>query len=593
MLRSSARAVLGALFFVATATSTFAQGAQGTVSTPQAPSLQVQAAPPALLAQFDVMVGTVQTLQVPIGTPTTASIDVQLAGAIVHLDLVQHDLRTAGFQLIERSAFGETVLPTPACVTYRGAVRGDGGSEVAASLRGGSLTAWIRLGSGDLWMVQAVREVQPTAGAAAHVVYHSTDSRNSTATCGVPGIVQGHVPSVVEEDVVYACQLAIEADFPYFQANGSSVTATQNDITSVVNAMDVIYRRDVQITLQVTTVIVNSTTDPYTSNVAGTLLNQFGNNWNATRGAVVRDVAHMFTGRPMGQSSGGAVGIAFVGVVCNLGSAYGVSQSRFTGNWAHRVAVTAHEIGHNFNAGHCDAVPPCNIMCSGVGGCGNNPSSFGAGESAQIIGYRQGANCLAVQQTTPVINLATPLTVKTWRPVFVTLTGSGFTGVTTVTVGGTPVTTGITVQSDTQLRFTPPAGLPLGVQTLTVTNGAGTSLPFALVYTSANPCEMSVPTGILGGTTLNWQFGGWQNDPAFLVVSLVGTTTPFQGFPLLDGFSVLWLGGLDTRGMGSYGIPVPASILNGVRAYSQLIDFDGATAAVRSTSAVASTLIIF
>lgn len=593
MLRSSARAVLGALFFVATAASTFAQGAQGTVSTPQAPSLQVQAAPPALLAQFDVMVGTVQTLQVPNGTPTTASIDVQLAGSVVHLDLVQHDLRTAGFQLIERSAFGETVLPTPACVTYRGAVRGDGGSEVAASLRNGSLTAWIRLGSGDLWMVQAVREVQPAAGAAAHVVYHSSDSRNQTARCGVPGIVQGHVPSVVEEDVVYACQLAIEADFPYYQANGSNVTATQNDITSVVNAMDVIYRRDVQITLQVTTLIVNSTADPYTTNVAGTLLNQFGNNWNATRGAVVRDVAHLFTGRPMGQSSNGAVGIAFVGVVCNLGSAYGVSQSRFTGNWAHRVAVTAHEIGHNFNAGHCDAAPPCNIMCSGVGGCGNNPSSFGAGESAQIIGYRQGANCLAVQQTTPVINLAAPLTVKTFRPGFVTLTGSGFTGVNTVTVGGVPVTTGITVQSDTQLRFTPPTGLPLGVQTLTVTNAAGTSLPFALVYTNANPCEISVPTGILGGTTLTWQFGGWQNDPAFLVVSLVNTTTLFQGQPLLDGFSVLWLGGLDARGMGSFGIPVPASILNGVRAYSQLIDFDGTTAALRSTSAVASTLIVF
>jgi hypothetical protein len=590
MLRSLFRAACGALLSAALAATAVAQQVQPPAPPPSQPT--VQQAPPSLLAQFDVMVGTVQDLQVPNGTPAAAIVDVVLGGRLVQLDLVQHEVRAPGFRLIERSASGEIVVPTPPCATYRGAVPGDAGSEVAASLRSGSLTAWIRLGSGDLWLVQAVREVQPTAGPGVHVVYHASDSRNLNGRCGVPGTVQGPVPQVIQEDLVYACQMGIEADYPFYQLNGSSTTATQNDITAVVNAMDVIYRRDTQITLQIGTIVVNTSADPYTTSSAGTLLNQFASYWNAYRGGISRDVAHLFTGRPMGATSGGTIGIAFLGVVCNLGSAYGVSQSRWTANWNQRIAVTAHELGHNFNAAHCDSAPPCHIMCSGVGGCANVQTSFSSGEQSQIIAFRQSVGCLPAQATTPAITSISPSILKTFRPPLLTLNGTGLTGTTAVTVGGHPVTSAISVLSDTQLRFTPPAGLPLGVHLVTVTNAAGTSSPSAVLYTAANPCEMAVPTGVLGGTTLTWQFGGWSNDPAFLVVSLLNTTHAFQGFPVLDGFSVLWTGGLDARGMGSFAVPVPAGILNGVRAYSQLLDFDGVTATLRSASAVASTLVV-
>lgn len=586
MLSTTCRALLRAILFVALSIPALAQ------KVPQAVTLTVHQAPPALLQQFDVMVGTVQDLQVPNGTPAAAQIDVVFAGQQVRLDLTQFDVRTPGFQLLERTANGLVPVPTPACTTYRGAVVGEAGSEVAASLLNGSLRAWVKRGSGDLWIVQAVREVQPTAGPAVHVVYLSSDSANLTQHCGVPGTNQGFVPSVIGQDVTYACQLAIEADFPFFQANGSNTTATQNDVTSVVNAMDVIYRRDVQVALQISQMIVDTTTDPYTTSSPGTLLTQFLSYWNNNHGGIARDIAHLFTGRPMGAVSGGTIGIAYVGVVCNLGSAYGVSQSRFTNNFNYRVAVSAHEIGHNFNAAHCDSAPPCNIMCSGVGGCGNNPTSFSAGEQAQIIGFRQGLNCLAVQQTTPFISSVSIASHQTFRPAQVILTGTGFTGTTSAAVGGVPVTSSIAVLSDTQLRLTPPSGLPLGFQPLTVTNTAGTSNVAGLFYTASNPCLMSVPSAILGGNTLVWQFGGWSNDPAFLVVSLQNTTSLYQGLPLLNGYSILWIGGLDARGMGSYSVPLPSGVLNGLRAYSQLIDFDPATLLVRSVSSISSTLVL-
>lgn len=584
MLRS-ARAAFGALFFVAAAVSVPAQ------RLPQAPTPTPVPAPAAVLQSFDVMAGTVQDLAVPVAPPADVVIDVVLGAQLVRLDLHRFDVRAPGFQLIERGAGGEVVLPTPTCTTFRGGVLGEVDSAIAASLDQGSLRAWIRRSGGELWLVQAVREVQPAAPLAAHLVYRGSDSANLPQHCGLTGVAPANVPMPPGIDVAYGCQLAVEADYPFFQANGSSTTATQNDVTAVVNAMDVIYRRDVQVALQLSTLVVDSAPDAYTSSSPGTLLPQFAGNWNANQGSIVRDCAHLFTGRPMGATSGGVIGLAYVGVVCNVGSAYGVSESRFTSNWNFRVAVTAHEIGHNFNAQHCDASSPCNIMCSGVGGCSNNQSSFGPTEQAQIVAYRQGVGCLQQISTAPVITGITQNTVETFRPVLLTLTGTGFTGTTGISVSGHAVTTAISVLSDTQIRFTPPAGLSLGLQILTVTNPSGTSNGLVLFYTGADPCGLNVPSVALGGTTLTWQMGGWPADMGFLILSLANTTSLFQGELLLDGFSVIWVGGLDARGMASYSIPVPAGVLSGVRVYSQLVDVSSPTA-LRSTSPVATTLVL-
>ncbi|MDO8349169.1 MAG: M12 family metallo-peptidase [Planctomycetota bacterium] len=583
MLRTLPRALQGVLSVLLA--SAIALGQNDLVAPPVLP------APPVLLQQFDVMAGTVQHLQVPNGQPNAALIDVVFAGVVQRLDLVPHEVRAPGFQLFERTATGLQLLPTPPCATYRGAIVGDAGSEIAATIAGGSVTAWARTGAGDLWIVQPVRDVQPNAGPGVHVVFRSIDSANMPEHCGVVGAAAA-APQAILQDVLYACQLAIEADYPFFQLNGSNTTNTQNDVTGIVNAMDVIYRRDVQIAMVVSQLIVDSAPDPYTSSVPGTLLNQFGSRWNTTYAGVARDVAHLFTGRNMAAASGGVVGLAFLSVVCNIGNAYGVSQSRFTANAAYRVGVTAHEIGHNFGAGHCDASPPCNIMCSGIGGCTNNPTAFGVGEQNQIIAYRQSVSCLALLPTTPVITSVLPLSIKTFRPPLVTLTGTGFTGVTILHVGNQFVNNGISILSDTQLRFTPPRGMPLGAQVVNATNSAGTSNNAVLLYTAANPCEISVPGAVLGGNTLTWDLGGWNGDFAFLVISLVNTTTPWQGYPLLDGFSVIWSGGLDARGMASYSIPIPAGVLNGLRAYTEMIDITGSTLTVRSVSGISSTLVV-
>ncbi|MCA8951978.1 MAG: IPT/TIG domain-containing protein [Planctomycetes bacterium] len=559
--------------------------AQISSANPTAP--QTVPAPPTLLAAFDLAAGTLQSLHVPAGNPTVATIDVVLRGSPFRIVLAQHEVRSPTFQLFERGPGGLVLQPRSPCVTYRGYVAGDPDSDVAATIDGGSVTMYVRLAGGSVWGVQPVHPVQPAAGPALHVVYHADDNMRPAWQCGVQA-ANMPVPVAVGEDILYLTDLAIEADFPFFQLNGSNSTNTQNDITTVVNAMNVIYERDVDIRFVVSQIIVNTSTDPYSSTNASTLLNQFANNWNATHGGVLRDTAHLFTGRSI---QGATIGIATVGTVCNIGAAYGLSQSRYTSNLTLRTSLTAHEIGHNFGAGHCDSTPPCHIMCSGNGGC-LTPTLFGTPAKNQIISYRQlSGSCLTAQSTAPVITSVSPVLVETVSPPQVTITGSGLTGATHVTVGSTQITN-LQPVSDTQLRFYPPWGEPLGIETFSVTTPVGTSNSASLWFTNANPAQLVVPPAVIGGNSVDWRMGGVEFDFAFLVISLASTSSPWMGWNLVDNPIVFWSGGLDARGMASYSFFVPSMTFSGLRAYTQLLDITNGTVSVRSTSAIKSTLVI-
>jgi len=95
--------------------------------------------------------------------------------------------------------------------------------------------------------------------------------------------------------------------------------------------------------------------DPYnTSGDAVAALNEFTNYWNANFASQPRDVTHLWTGRNLG----GPAGVAWTGVVCRDGAhSYGLSDLETMAPF--RVGIPAHEIGHNFNASHCDGQAGC------------------------------------------------------------------------------------------------------------------------------------------------------------------------------------------------------------------------------------------
>lgn len=577
------RSFVGAALFCAAAV------AQDAVSRPYP-------APPALCSAFHVVAATVQHVDPVRAGNGDVLVEVEFGGQTRRIALQPHDVRAPGFQFLVRDDNGVRPLPRPANVTYRGVVLEDQGSWVAATVVGGSVQAIVHLPNGDEWALQPVREAQPNAAEALHIVYRTSDNQNLPWTCGVQGGLTAPVPDPGSPDVNRVCDIACEADYQYFQLNGSNATSTQTDITGVINAMDAIYQADVQITFSVTQILVNTVaaTNPYTTSIASNLLGEFQAYWNANRQNVQRDVAHLFTGRNMGQASGGAIGIAYVSAICNLGASYGVSQSRYTTNLTRRVAVTAHEIGHNFSALHCDAVPPCYIMCSGVGGCANVQTTFSQSERNQITGFAGSVSCLAIQAVQPQIASVAPASVKSFQPGTVTLTGQGFLGTTQVLLGGVPLTSVFTTPDDATLRFNPPVGTAIGPITVQTVNSAGTSNVATLQVVDTSPTAMLVNGGVIGGNPLAWNFGGTRNSFWVLVIGATNTTTPVLGLSVIDNPTILASGLLSPfTGTGSFTAIVPANQLSGLRLYSQVVELDLAPAlAGISSSNIAATLIV-
>ena len=98
------------------------------------------------------------------------------------------------------------------------------------------------------------------------------------------------------------------------------------------------------------------------------MLDQFRNRWNSENGSIHRDTAHLFTGTEL---DGNIIGIAYIGVICSGNYGYGLSQTGVIPQISWRdTSLTAHEVGHNWNAEHCNGDPDCGVMCSGIGGCG-------------------------------------------------------------------------------------------------------------------------------------------------------------------------------------------------------------------------------
>lgn len=557
--------------------------------SPAVPCQQPQPleAPAALLEHYSLRTGTVQDLYLPARGEAGFRVEVVIDGAVRTLELAAHDVRTADFRLLLDDGKTLQQLATPPSVTFRGQIQGMADSAVAATLVGGQLEAVVLLDDRTMWGIQPANKAIPALPATTHVVYRAHDVETPGVHCGVHhDAAPVDAPGTPGPQALKIAEIAVDADLEYYQRNGSNSTNVNNAVTAVINGMNVIYKRDTEIEHNLTTIIIRTTAIYNWNGDLCQLLSDFRNYWNANHGSVRRDLAHIFTGK---GAFSGVVGCAYLTVVCNLGAAYGSSKA-YHSSLTTNVGLVSHECGHNWSAGHCDSSPPCYIMCSGIGGCNNVQSTFSQGERSQIIAYRQSIGCLSLLPTQPSLTSASPTTVKTFRPPLVTLNGNGLIGVNQIQVGTSTVTSGISVLSDTQLRFTPPTGLALGTHAVRVVNSAGTSNAINLTVGPTNPIELAAPGVVLGGGTFLAEFGGMPGDHAWFLVGLANTTAPLSGFPVLASFSVLQISLLDTRGLGSYSIPIPPGVLSGLRAYTQVIAIDPTTTTIRSVSNIGNTL---
>jgi hypothetical protein len=364
----------------------------------------------ALLQRLGVSRASLQTLRVDPSRPT---ISIELGGRMVTLDLERSSLRAPGFRVLVQNPDGSLrEAQAPAPDTYRGTVREMPGSIAGGTIRNGELRAAVALADGRTFFIQPLDEIETGATPGLHAVYDASDVVGGDGICATHEPQRIAPPAATPESgggaaaaAIKSAELAIDADYELYTLNGSSVDATISDVENVINAVNVVYERDCNLTHRLTRLIVRSSEpDPYTSTDPDQLLNEFENSWNASQTGVPRDLAHLMTGKNI---DGGVIGIASVGVVCNRSQAYGLSQTRFTSNMSRRCALTAHELGHNWNAVHCDGVSPCNIMCSSIDGCdGIGLPNFEPQGATAIKNFAASRSCLDTPPTAVIASLS-------------------------------------------------------------------------------------------------------------------------------------------------------------------------------------------
>jgi len=274
----------------------------------------------------------------------------------------------------------------------RGSVVGFPGSMVAATVDETGVLARIQLVDGFDYWIQPLAPETAMAGQLDHVWYSSDDVEEHGGTCGADdihtdngGAFEVNVGQNYNGAGLAIAEVGCDSDRHLHLDLGESVPAVQNRMISTMNALNIQYESQVGIQHQISHMIVRTAGGPpYQSNNPSTLLNLVRNNWNANLGHIQRDVVHHFSGKSF---QGSTIGVAYLGVICQLSSAYGIVEN-FTGNFSCLTDLSAHELGHNWNAGHCSC-----------GGFTMNPSitcanNFTTGSRNSIMNHRDSRNCL-------------------------------------------------------------------------------------------------------------------------------------------------------------------------------------------------------
>ena len=343
--------------------------------------------------------------KIDFGADGSVSEFVTVKGQPYTLDLQRHSVRSSNYEVRVQLADGsfQQHQSRPSRLV-RGVVRGVAGTRVVGSVVGSGLAAKIIMPGNQTFFMEPVASRYGGAAAGAHVVYQGSDVVTHNINCGVidpktmrRDVVQhqrarNEIPvdlSGLSGTTLLVAELAIDADYEFFQLQGGDVQATVDRVELVVGITNDQYETQTGLTHAISTLIVRSAEpDPYNSNSAFTLLDQFMAHWENEQQSVERDAAHLFSGNP---PSDGIGGVAYLGGMCSGEMAYGMSRIDFNGDLVCSTDLLAHELGHNWNANHCSC--PNNTMNGGLT-CTN---VFTNGSINSIVAFANSLDCLDEQ----------------------------------------------------------------------------------------------------------------------------------------------------------------------------------------------------
>ena len=467
---------------------------------------------------------------------------------------------------------GLSSFTPPPVSTYRGEVVDYPGSLVSASLVDGQLSGMLRLAEDLPWIgIQPVSEYDASAPRDLHWVYEAEDAMVPNVGCGALHAYaedhdhdHSHHPAGGGGTIAFGsstveAEIAIDADVEFYQLNQSTVLNTEVDIEKVISGVSAIYESQFGLSYRITHIIVRTAeNDPYSSTNASTLLNQLRNHWTSSQGSIVRDQTHLFTGKEL---NGTTIGVANLNSICGNNNGYGLSQSRFTGGITSRIALTAHELGHNWAATHCNGSSTCSIMCDALGGCTGNITSFGTSASNQINNKINSSGCIdpPVPGEAPQLDSVNVASIGAFKDGSMTLSGEDLITATEVRVGNSVVPPTNLEIGYSELRITDGIFAEAGSQEIEVTTPAGTAGGVFVNVLEETAIQLEAPLISIPGEPFNLSWSGGGNNFYFIVIAPNGFTVPFQGSDILVNGNVVLSGTLGSGGADSFVDPDPGS----------------------------------
>ena len=522
----------------------------GLANSLQARQVQPHQGPPPTVLHFESITNISTSLSAagttadqPVATDQSLAISFQAFGKQFNLQLVPNDLFAPQAENIWIDG-QTTTTETPRPIFYRGEVTGEPGSWVRIGWREGAMDGLIRT-KDDIYFVEPGARFFHDASSHTTVMYRMSDTvsdwelgscaleqpavavemgRHARAS-GPLGTYEGlasDLQTLASSSALKQVDLGIVADYGYFVKHGAASAA---DMQNIINQIDGIYRSEVGVTLRVSKTVVYTTPDPFSSTTdPSTLLNEFstykGNSASPVYGT---DLAHLFTNRGF---NGSVIGIAWVGTVCNGSYGTGLSQD-FTTNNKSLVLLTAHEIGHNFNALHdnesgspCASTPFGFIMNPYVSTALN--LQFSSCSLGFMTPEAAGASCLAAVST-PSSLAASVLPGS--RSVQVGTSATAFASIINL---GTTTATGCSIAPLTSVPATfsyqatnPTTNAPISSPNTPIDMTAGGTQSFVFSFT---------PQSVFSSTDVQLNFTCTNAGPA----------------PVIPGLNTLLLAGLST-----------------------------------------------
>jgi PKD repeat protein len=444
----------------------------------------------------------------------------------IHLE--QRDLRGPNYVVSVLTDKGVQQGQSIGNVTYRGQLEGKTGGAVSLTIYQDFLYGFVE-NDGELFFIEPQWYFTPDAPKDRFVVYKASDVKpKAGAKCGFDEMMQ-HTPHAdeLEEPVNTAapakmgCKLieySIASDLSMYNKYGSVFGVEFHNIGVMNNVQtnyDTEFNDELQFSIVEQFVVSPPATDPWSNSTnANVVLNSF-TSWGPSGFSQIHDIGGLWTNR---NFDGGTIGIAWLGAVCTS-SRYHCLQD-FSSNANLLRVLTAHEIGHNFNASHDPSGSPT-IMAPAV----NNTNAWSTQSLNQINAYYPGRPCLSNCATAlpPVagfsVNPSTgcaPMVVN-----YIDQSQNNPTSWNWTFPGGSPASS---TQQNPVVTYSTPGTYNA---TLTVTNGVGsnTHTQTNAVTVGTNP-SASFAYAIVGltvvftnlstnATSYLWDFGDGQTSTQF------------------------------------------------------------------------------